>query len=196
MISVTHFYLSCRRRLYFAPKPFIYSVFLWSTAVLQPDGQLRGYKCVSSGWSYTVPWRRKRYVDLKRRYSARVLHGVTKYEVQSEGKQCWFICSDILGVSLLMCSSLYEVVELLDQHCGFGGLEVASWPSIPKFAGSNPTEAVGFLRAKKILSTPSFGREVKPFVTCRRFTACKKISECYVEVGHLQAKFIVHFSPK
>jgi len=32
---------------------------------------------------------------------------------------------------------------------GFGGLEVASWPLIPKFAGSNPAEAVGFLRAKK-----------------------------------------------
>ena len=32
---------------------------------------------------------------------------------------------------------------------GFGGLEVACWPLVPKFAGSNPTEAVGFLRAKK-----------------------------------------------
>ena len=32
---------------------------------------------------------------------------------------------------------------------GFGGLEVACWPLVPKFAGSNPTEAVGFFRAKK-----------------------------------------------
>ena len=32
---------------------------------------------------------------------------------------------------------------------GFGGLEVACWPLVPKFAGSNPAEAVGFLRAKK-----------------------------------------------
>ena len=45
---------------------------------------------------------------------------------------------------------------------------------VPKFAGSNPAEAVGFFRAKKILSTPSFGREVKPFNPCRRFTACKR----------------------
>ena len=29
------------------------------------------------------------------------------------------------------------------------GLEVACWPLVPKFAGSNPAEAVGFLRAKK-----------------------------------------------
>ena len=32
----------------------------------------------------------------------------------------------------------------------------------------------GFLRAKKILSTPSFGGEVKPSVPCRRFAACKR----------------------
>jgi hypothetical protein len=29
---------------------------------------------------------------------------------------------------------------------GFGGLEVACWPLVPKFAGSNPAEAVGFFR--------------------------------------------------
>ena len=32
---------------------------------------------------------------------------------------------------------------------GFGGLEVACWPLVPKFAGSNPAEAVGFFGAKK-----------------------------------------------
>ena len=32
---------------------------------------------------------------------------------------------------------------------GFGGLGVACWPLVPKFAGSNPAEAVGFFRAKK-----------------------------------------------
>ena len=47
---------------------------------------------------------------------------------------------------------------------GFGGLEVVCWHLVPKFAGSNPAEAVGFFRTKKILTTPSFGREVKPFV--------------------------------
>ena len=33
--------------------------------------------------------------------------------------------------------------------CGFGGLEVACWPLVPKFAGSDPAEAVGFFSAKK-----------------------------------------------
>ena len=54
-------------------------------------------------------------------------------------------------------------------NSGFGDLEVACWPLVPKFSGSNPAEAVGFFRAKK----SSFGGEVKPSVLCRRFTACK-----------------------
>ena len=50
---------------------------------------------------------------------------------------------------------------------GFGGLEVACWPLVPKFAGSHPAE--------KILSTPSsFGGEVKQSVSCRSFTACQR----------------------
>ena len=32
---------------------------------------------------------------------------------------------------------------------GFGGAEVACWPLIPMFAGSNPAEAVGFLKGDK-----------------------------------------------
>jgi len=47
-------------------------------------------------------------------------------------------------------------------NSGFCGLEVAYWPLVPKFAGSHPVEAVGFFRAKKLLSTPSFVGEVKP----------------------------------
>jgi len=41
------------------------------------------------------------------------------------------------------------VTILLGYVAGFGGLEVACWPLVPKFASSNPAEAVGFLRAKK-----------------------------------------------
>jgi hypothetical protein len=40
---------------------------------------------------------------------------------------------------------------------GFCGLEVACWPFVPKFAGSHPAEAVGFLG----LYFPSFGGESK-----------------------------------
>ena len=33
-------------------------------------------------------------------------------------------------------------------YSGFGGLGVACWPLVPKFAGSNPAEVVGFLGRK------------------------------------------------
>ena len=35
------------------------------------------------------------------------------------------------------------------ETSSFGGLEVACWPLVPKFAGSHQAEAVGFFRAKK-----------------------------------------------
>jgi hypothetical protein len=43
-----------------------------------------------------------------------------------------------------------------------------------QIAGSLLAEAVGFFRAKKILSMPSFGSEVKPCAPCRRFAACQR----------------------
>jgi hypothetical protein len=35
------------------------------------------------------------------------------------------------------------------MHSGFGGLEDACWPLVPKFVGSNPAEAIGFFRVVK-----------------------------------------------
>jgi len=36
--------------------------------------------------------------------------------------------------------------EFIPYTSSFGGLGVACWPLVPKFAGLNPAEAVGFLR--------------------------------------------------
>ena len=53
-------------------------------------------------------------------------------------------------VFLLSPQLLSEIFIFLRRcEAGFGGLEVACWPLVPKFAGSNPAEAVGFFRAKK-----------------------------------------------
>ena len=84
------------------------------------------------------------------------------------------------------------------EESGFGGLDVACWPLVPKFAGSNPVEAIGFFRAKKILSTPSFGGEVKPSVPCRRFTACKRFLNATWKSGILckiHRPFLAHIVP-
>ena len=44
-----------------------------------------------------------------------------------------------------------------------------------KLCLDNSAEAVGFFRSKKILSTPFFAREVKPFVPCRIFAAPESV---------------------
>ena len=49
-----------------------------------------------------------------------------------------------LKSQMALCDTVYK-----DSISGFGGQEVACWPLVPKLAASNPTEAVGFFRAKK-----------------------------------------------
>jgi hypothetical protein len=39
-------------------------------------------------------------------------------------------------------------IESKNTFSGFGGVEVACWPLVPKFAGSHPAETVGFLGRK------------------------------------------------
>ena len=84
---------------------------------------------------------------------------------------CWCNCV----ISVYLCIYVFELVFL--NGFALSRLHVTTTTTtkllLSKLAGSNPAEAVGFFRAKKVLSTPSFGREVKPFVPCRRFTACK-----------------------
>ena len=52
--------------------------------------------------------------------------------------------------NFISCSKNYTQNRLLNcTISGFGGLEVACWPLVLEFAGSNPAEAVGFFRATK-----------------------------------------------
>jgi len=43
--------------------------------------------------------------------------------------------------------NIMKILHVTTQ--GFGGLGIACWPLVPKFAGSNQAEAVGFLGQKK-----------------------------------------------
>ena len=88
--------------------------------------------------------------------------------------------------------------QLREVYSCFGGLEVACWPLVSKFTGSNPAEAVTFFRAEKILSAPSFGGEVKPSFPCRRFTACKRILNATWKSGissKIHRPFLAHIVP-
>ena len=115
-----------------------------------------------------------------------IYQGVDKSLARPGGKQDSATEDFEFHISYLWCLS------------GFGGLEVAWWLLVPKFAGSNPAEAVGFFRAKKILSTPSFGGEVKPSVPCRRFTACKRFLNATWKSGisgKIHRPFIAYIVP-
>ena len=94
----------------------------------------------------------------------------------------------------LVCSTYGAQLRRFIFNLMFGGLEVACWPLVSKFAGSNLAEAIGFLRGKKILSTPSFGGEVKPSVPCHRFAACKRSLKCNVEVDILGKNYLLGVS--
>ena len=77
------------------------------------------------------------------------------------------ICLKAENLSYITVSSTIKVTIL---PSGFGGLDVACWPLVPKFA---PGRSRRIFRAKKILSMPSFEEEVKLSFPCRSFTACK-----------------------
>jgi len=52
--------------------------------------------------------------------------------------------------NLHKCQGNFSIINLLllDEAYGSSGLGVACWPLVPKFVGSNPAEAVGFLGQK------------------------------------------------
>ena len=60
---------------------------------------------------------------------------------------------------------------------GFGGLGVSVLAFDTLVRGFKPGRSRRIFKGEKILSTPSFGGEVKPSVPCRRFAACKRSLE-------------------
>ena len=50
-------------------------------------------------------------------------------------------------MSKVLRENVVDVIEFNSCESSFGGLGVACWPLVPKFAGSNPAEAVRFFRA-------------------------------------------------
>ena len=66
--------------------------------------------------------------------------------------------NEFYAIHNLCIDWIYIIVK--PASSGFGGAEVACWPLIPKFAGSNPAEAVRFLKGDKKSSArlPSEGK--------------------------------------
>ena len=72
---------------------------------------------------------------------------------------------------------IYIYIYIYGISNGFGGLGVSVLAFVTQIRRFKPGRNVGFFKGEKILSTPSFGGEVKPSVPCRRFAACKRSLE-------------------
>ena len=68
-----------------------------------------------------------------------------------------------------------------------------------KVRGFKPDRSCRIFQGEKILSTPSFGGEVKPSVPCRRFTACKRspwmLRGSRAFSGKIHRPFLAHVLP-
>ena len=60
--------------------------------------------------------------------------------------------------------------------------------------GFKPGRSRRIFQGEKILSTPSFGGEVKPSVSCRRFTACIRSLKSGIS-GKIHRPFLAHIVP-
>jgi hypothetical protein len=87
-------------------------------------------------------------------------------------------------------TKLYSVTITLS---GFGGLEVACWPLVPKFAGSNPTEVVGFF-GRKNRQHGFLRRGSKAVCPMSCFTTCKRTQKRRGS-HHFRQNSLGHFSP-
>jgi hypothetical protein len=74
--------------------------------------------------------------------------------------------------SLTVSLEFFSDINLLVS--GFGGLGVSALAFGTQVRGFKPSRSRQIFLGEKILSAPSFRREVKPWVPCRWFTACKR----------------------
>jgi hypothetical protein len=108
--------------------------------------------------------------------------------VKNETKNL-FIWSDLSVLKRERLKYLHSI------HAG----RLTKWSQlVPKFAGSNPGRSRRIFQGEKILSTPSFGGEVKPSVPCRRLTACKRSLNVTWKSGisgKIHRPFLAHIVP-
>jgi hypothetical protein len=81
-------------------------------------------------------------------------------------------------------------------HVTLGGPVVVCLQLNPRFAGSNPGDEDGFLRAIKILSKTSFGGDARPSPPCRRILRHVKDPYTYGKryfVGKILWPYLVKF---
>jgi hypothetical protein len=101
-------------------------------------------KIWSARWQYRV-----QYTDLimnKNIYNQ--THGITYASVytSSATKLLLIEVNVYLKNAIRAKGRVLLFLSTYTQNIGFGGLDVACWPLVPEFAGSNPAEAVEFIK--------------------------------------------------
>jgi hypothetical protein len=67
--------------------------------------------------------------------------------------------------------------QLTQTASGFGGLRVSMLASGTQVRGFKPGHSRRIFQGEKILGMPSFKREVKPSVPCRRFADLQQVKD-------------------
>jgi len=103
-------------------------------------------------------------------YSLNRRMGGPKNESERLGEKS--LCPAVIQTSDSPACSVVTIPTTLPWFLsGFGGLEVACWPLVPKFEGFALARSCRIFRAKKFSAGfPSEGKSVP----CRSFTACKR----------------------
>jgi hypothetical protein len=83
------------------------------------------------------------------------------------------INSDGIKIKAAVCHKNVPHIIIIIIISGFGGLEVACRPLVPKFAGSNPAEVVGFF-GQNNPQHAFLRRGSKTVCPMSCFTACKR----------------------
>ena len=111
----------------------------------------------SPGTWHVVVWYKFTHCYLKKK----CIFSVSEEILPPSSGQIWaYLQNDEqISVGPGSCTDVIHTQVTLHKS-GFSGLEVACWPLVPKFAGSNLAETVGFFRAKKFSARfPSEGKK-------------------------------------
>ena len=141
------------------------------------------YRLVPSSWvlaSLSLPW--STYIFFCRSEYIRALTRGCVYRSFQMLCPLSFICHSnfiyILYILLFFhffCSQFFSYSFVLRSYKRLRWSRGSVLAFGTQVRGFKPGRSRRIFQGEKILlSTPSFGREVKPFVPCRRFTACKR----------------------
>jgi len=92
----------------------------------------------------------------------------------------WDLIRVLKGQQIIVCINVHYIEQIYGRlivNIGFGGYRGSVLAFGTQVRGFKPGRSRRIFKGEKILSTPSFGREVKPSVPCRRFAACKRSLE-------------------